>query len=208
MRTFFTTSILLATATVLSTSLVSGIPLNEHQASPKSLSSTVPKGHYAYLVSRANQVIDNPVLRTLGLAHDPNGSGSTGSDPSSTQQPHEDYAKNKRASDDQTAGGNAYTGNSGNVSSGDIDNIAGPDSTITNASGNNVGAAGQSVTGNGRGGEGKGRGPGGNAYTGSSGDANGGSIHNDAGTVQNMQDANNAGDGGLSESGVATGGGN
>ena len=42
-------------------------------------------------------------------------------------------AKRKRATDDQTAGGNAYTGSSGNTGSGNIINDADEEATITNA---------------------------------------------------------------------------
>lgn len=41
----------------------------------------------------------------------------------------------RRATDDQTAGGNAYTGNTGNVNGGEIYNEADDDSTITNTGG-------------------------------------------------------------------------
>ena len=38
----------------------------------------------------------------------------------------------KRATDDQTAGGNAYSGSSGNTGSGNIVNVVDDDGTITN----------------------------------------------------------------------------
>lgn len=41
-------------------------------------------------------------------------------------------AKRKRATDDRTAGGNAYSGSSGNTGSGNIINEADEDATITN----------------------------------------------------------------------------
>ncbi|CAL1696572.1 unnamed protein product [Somion occarium] len=194
----------LLVATICNTWLVSGLPLPRTAVYSNTLTTRpVPPS----LESRASQVIDNPALRAVGLAKAPEAAKDyntrSGEHSEDERAP---FPSEKRASDDQTAGGNAYTGSSGNVSSGDIYNIAGPDSTITNN--DNVGIAGQSLTGNARGGEGKGRGPGGNAYTGDAGDANGGSVHNDAGVVENMGDSNNAGQGGVSQSGIATGGGN
>lgn len=41
----------------------------------------------------------------------------------------------KRANDNATAGGNAFSGNSSNTSGGDVENIGGPDSTIGNTGG-------------------------------------------------------------------------
>jgi len=112
----------------------------------------------------------------------------------------------KRARDEETAGGNARSGNTGDVDSGNINNIAGQDSTITNMGGNNVPQAGDTISGDATGGAGRHRGPGGNAYTGDTGTADGGYVNNMAGVVNNMGPGNNAGDGGISRSGEATGG--
>lgn len=110
---------------------------------------------------------------------------------------------NRRADDDQTAGGNAYTGSSGNVNGGDVVNEADDNATITNTGGSELfscgrrcrsankifidtaGTAGQSFTGQADGGDGEGRGPGGNAYTGYTGSSRGGNVVNSAGTITN-----------------------
>ena len=129
-------------AAALSTQLVLGAPLVETRPRSESLSTNKSYYRISRLDTRASQLIDNPALRTVGVAKAPE--GSAGPDSSSSKQlPQENhdysddykYDNMKRAGDDQTAGGNAYTGNSGNVSSGDIYNLAGSDSTITNASG-------------------------------------------------------------------------
>lgn len=138
MRSILSATTMALLATVLSTHLVFGAPLVDPQADSKSLYNHAAQVRDTHLGSRASQFIDNPTLRALGLAKDPGGSVNPDTQSSSTKNPYDsDYAHDsmKRASDDQTAGGNAYTGNSGNVSSGDIDNVAGPDSTITNTSG-------------------------------------------------------------------------
>ncbi|THH31986.1 hypothetical protein EUX98_g2198 [Antrodiella citrinella] len=115
-------------------------------------------------------------------------------------------AYKKRALDRYTAGGNAKSGDTGDVDSGNINNIAGPDNTITNMGGNNVPQAGDTISGDATGGAGRGLGPGGNAETGDTGTANGGFVNNSAGVVNNVGPGNNAGDGGVSQTGEATGG--
>ncbi|CDO72397.1 hypothetical protein BN946_scf184977.g96 [Trametes cinnabarina] len=112
----------------------------------------------------------------------------------------------KRTTDDGTLGGNAYTGNSGDVNGGDVvnegDNFGMP--TLMNMNSNNAGAGGGSLSGCAGGGYGGSRGAGGNAYSGSSGNAEGGEVFNSGG-VMNV-DSNNAGSAGTSQTGCATGG--
>ncbi|KAI0082205.1 hypothetical protein K474DRAFT_1655548 [Panus rudis PR-1116 ss-1] len=192
-RTLFALSLLAATC-----SLASGAPLR------------APANDNNALYPRASQLIDSPATRMLGISK---GSPATAPADNPPRQQNQSTAgttqfdHRKRLSDDQTAGGNAHTGSTGDVSSGNINNEAGPDSTIVNDSGGNIPAAGESISGDATGGNGRGEGPGGNATTGDSGDAEGGSINNDAGMVQNLSGSNNAGDGGVSMSGVANGGG-
>ena len=90
----------------------------------------------------------------------------------------------KRTTDDGTLGGNAYTGNSGNVNGGDVVNHGNSGMpTLFNMNSNNAGAGGGSLSGCANGGHGNGRGSGGNAYSGSSGDAEGGSVWNSGGVM-------------------------
>lgn len=119
-------------------------------------------------------------------------------------------------------GGNAYTGNSGDVNGGDVvnqgDNYGMP--TLMNMNSNNAGTGGNSIAGCANGGHGNGRGSGGNAYSGSSGNAQGGNVWNSGG-VMNIDSSesscwsgcavadhlvDNAGGAGLSQTGCATGG--
>ncbi|CCM01640.1 uncharacterized protein FIBRA_03701 [Fibroporia radiculosa] len=111
----------------------------------------------------------------------------------------------RRAGDQGTAGGNAYTGASGNVDGGDIINHSNADDTTTNEGTITGGAAGDTYSGDADGGNGNGYGPGGNAYTGSTGSAKGGSVYNFGGTIDN-EDTVTGGAGGESESGDAVGG--
>ncbi|EMD41653.1 hypothetical protein CERSUDRAFT_90222 [Gelatoporia subvermispora B] len=121
-------------------------------------------------------------------------------------------AKTRRAQDFGTAGGNAYTGSTSSVSGGSVVNIAPDDATISNDAGSNQAAsAGTTESGIATGGNGDGFGPGGNAYSGSSGNARGGTVLNKAGTVDNAgagdgPDTNIAGSGGTSITGDAFGG--
>ncbi|KAI0744730.1 hypothetical protein C8Q76DRAFT_700879 [Earliella scabrosa] len=119
--------------------------------------------------------------------------------------------QSKRASDQSTAGGNAYSGAASDSSGGDIQN----DSTrggLTNDDGsNNAGGAGSSFSGFAFGGNGGGHGPGGNAYSGATGNSRGGNVINNSeggagGSDVENTTANTAGGGGLSESGTAVGG--
>ncbi|KAH8100575.1 hypothetical protein BXZ70DRAFT_937888 [Cristinia sonorae] len=196
---------LLVVLTAATSSTVTALPLVPLDLNPSSLVSNHPP---LAVLPRANQIFDTPMLETLGLAH----SSGTVTPASSAAAPHQHATKKssvpllRRVTDDQTAGGNAHTGNTGDVDSGNINNIAGSDSTITNMGGNNVPQAGQTVSGDARGGRGRNLGPGGNASSGNTGTANGGYVNNDAGVVNNMGPGNNAGDGGLSQSGEATGG--
>lgn len=96
-------------------------------------------------------------------------------------------------------GGNAYTGSTGDVSGGSIENIASNDGmpTLMNINSNNAGAGGTSESGcsaggyssdashgtNGDSGSDASNGAGGNAYSGSTGDAEGGSVNNVGGMV-------------------------
>ncbi|KAI0651679.1 hypothetical protein C8Q79DRAFT_922363 [Trametes meyenii] len=114
--------------------------------------------------------------------------------------------KAKRDSDDGTLGGNAHSGNSGDVGGGNVVNEGGNSGmvTILNMNSNNGGKGGSSETGCASGGHGNGRGSGGNGYSGNSGNAQGGNVNNDGG-MMNI-DSNNAGDAGTTKSGCATGG--
>ncbi|TCD67526.1 hypothetical protein EIP91_012280 [Steccherinum ochraceum] len=180
----------------------------EGSTSPSPLDSLPKTPAVPGLLRRANQLIDTPSLEAVGLAH-----GATRK-PTPSPEDAESLEKRdvvlrklyRRARDSQTAGGNARTGNTGDVDSGNINNIAGPDNTITNAGGNNVPPAGDTISGDAVGGRGRNLGPGGNAVTGDTGTANGGYVNNEAGIVNNTGPGNNAGDGGVSRSGEATGG--
>lgn len=103
-------------------------------------------------------------------------------------------------------GGDAISGSTGDVSSGNVVNTPGADGTIDNTgtNSNNVPPGGTSQSGNAAGGNG----PlgGGNAYSGSTGNANGGSINNNGGNINNGPGSNVAGNGGRSTSGNAVGG--
>ncbi|KAI0724380.1 hypothetical protein C8T65DRAFT_734014 [Cerioporus squamosus] len=113
----------------------------------------------------------------------------------------------KRTDDNGTMGGNAYTGDSGDVNGGDVDNTSNNYGmpTIWNMNSNNGGDGGQSQSGCSNGGHGDGdRGAGGNAYSGKSGNAQGGEVVGSGG-MMNI-DSNNAGDAGKSATGCATGG--
>ncbi|PSR71329.1 hypothetical protein PHLCEN_2v12843 [Hermanssonia centrifuga] len=113
----------------------------------------------------------------------------------------------KRAYDAGTGGGNAYTGGSSDASGGTVVNETdNGDEELTNDTANTAGGAGDSETGDARGGRGRGRGPGGNGYTGEAGRAQGGSVVNEGGAVDNTAASNIGGDGAASESGNAFGG--
>ncbi|OSD05950.1 hypothetical protein PYCCODRAFT_1474837 [Trametes coccinea BRFM310] len=112
----------------------------------------------------------------------------------------------KRAGDAGTAGGNAYSGATSDVSGGSVVNAADDRGAVANGGGNVAGGAGTTFSGDADGGNGNGLGPGGNAYTGASGPADGGSVYNFGGTIDNAADSNAAGGGGVSETGDATGG--
>ncbi|KAH9846050.1 hypothetical protein C2E23DRAFT_744969 [Lenzites betulinus] len=116
------------------------------------------------------------------------------------------FAITKRTGDDGTLGGNAYTGSSGDVDGGSVvnqgNNMGMP--TIMNMNSNNGGAGGGSHSGCANGGQGADRGSGGNAYSGSTGSADGGEVFNSGG-VMNV-DSNNAGNAGDTGSGCASGG--
>jgi len=192
---------LLVSAGSFTSTLVHAAPIarySPNKISPRSLDDTTQ------LLARASQLADTPTLETLGLAK-PN---TQYYNPSIGAADGTSSGHAKRASDFDTAGGNAYTGDTGNVSSGHVLNEAGQDNTITNTGGNSVPMAGNSISGNATGGEGDGIGPGGNAYTGNTGNADGGYIENEAGMVNNMgMGGNNGGQGGTSMSGAANGGG-
>ncbi|KAL7285725.1 hypothetical protein ACG7TL_000830 [Trametes sanguinea] len=125
----------------------------------------------------------------------------------------------KRAGDAGTAGGNAYSGATSDVSGGSVVNAADDNGAVANGGGNVAGGAGTTFSGDADGGNGNGLGPGGNAYTGASGPADGGSVYNFGGTIDNAADStmsvpadtdvyepDAAGGGGVSETGDATGG--
>ncbi|GBE78094.1 hypothetical protein SCP_0109760 [Sparassis crispa] len=117
----------------------------------------------------------------------------------------------KRSGDNNTGGGNAYSGATSNVSGGNVINQGHHEGTITNQGGNNAGIAGSTESGFSTGGDGNGLGPGGNAYTGASGAAYGGGVTNSDSAITNTAGANTAGtgngvSGGESETGDAQGG--
>ncbi|KAH9944533.1 uncharacterized protein BXZ73DRAFT_97017 [Epithele typhae] len=119
---------------------------------------------------------------------------------------HADHALEKRVLDEDTFGGNAQTGDSGNVDGGDIinfaDNYGIP--TILNQNSNNGGTGGNSLAGCASGGRGGNHVAGGNGRSGTAGNAKGGSVFN-SGAVVNV-DSNNAGNAGLTQTGCAYGG--
>ncbi|KAI0828362.1 hypothetical protein BC628DRAFT_116000 [Trametes gibbosa] len=158
---------------------------------------------------------DDPVHRTqamrLAKAQAESGQGPI----KAAAMPAAATPKVKRAGDQGTAGGNAYSGAASDSSGGDVENDA-SGGTLTNADGSNpAGGAGSSFSGFSKGGNGNGHGPGGNAYTGATGASRGGNVYNTvegdpaAGEEDVAMDnttANNAGGGGFSESGTAEGG--
>lgn len=113
---------------------------------------------------------------------------------------------NRRTDDADTLGGNAYTGNSGDVNGGSIANIANNEGmpTIMNVDSNNAGLGGTSMSGCATGGYTDKSSAAGNAYSGTAGDAKGGTVSDVGGMVN--YGSNNAGDAGSSITGCATGG--
>ncbi|EKM59743.1 uncharacterized protein PHACADRAFT_25829 [Phanerochaete carnosa HHB-10118-sp] len=103
-------------------------------------------------------------------------------------------------------GGNARSGNSGDVSGGDVINEGDGDGTITNDDSSTGGVGGTTSSGNAIGGAGYGFGNGGDAETGNAGDAFGGSVVNSGGNVDNTGGGSTGGTGGTSTSGTAVGG--
>ncbi|CCM02797.1 uncharacterized protein FIBRA_04908 [Fibroporia radiculosa] len=112
----------------------------------------------------------------------------------------------RRTSDEDTSGGNAYTGSTGDVSGGSIENVSETPvmPTIMNINSNNGGAGGYSESGCASGGKTNDSGAAGNAYSGSTGNAEGGKVSGVGGMVN--WNSNNAGNAGVSKSGCATGG--
>ncbi len=129
----------------------------------------------------------------------------------------------KRADNASTLGGNAVTGNSGDVDGGNVvndsNNFGMP--TLMNMNSNNAGIGGGSESGCANGGHGDPlRGPGGNSVSGTAGKAEGGSVWNSGGMMNvdsseycpplhgdmTLTAADNAGAAGLSKTGCATGG--
>jgi len=114
----------------------------------------------------------------------------------------------KRADDLTSTGGNAYTGSTGDVSGGQVSGIGVTNNdgmpTLLNMNSNNAGFGGVSASGCSAGGHGDDVGAGGNSYSGSAGQAAGGSV-NGVGGMMNI-DSNNAGSAGSSLSGCAEGG--
>ncbi|CAL1696573.1 unnamed protein product [Somion occarium] len=115
----------------------------------------------------------------------------------------------KRMDDSGTLGGNAHSGNSGNVDGGSVYN---PDTTMNegmptlmNMNSNNAGTGGGSKSGCAGAGKTSSAGSGGNASSGNSGTAHGGSVSGAPSGMINV-DSNNAGGAGETETGCATGG--
>ncbi|RPD81719.1 hypothetical protein L226DRAFT_564390 [Lentinus tigrinus ALCF2SS1-7] len=147
--------------------------------------------------------IDNTTANTAGGGGFSESGSAEGGNAASPRLPD---GVQRRASDSGTAGGNAYSGATSDVSGGSVVNAADDQGTVTNGGGNTAGGAGTTFSGDADGGNGNGFGPGGNAYTGASGPAVGGSIYNYGGTVDNAAGSNAAGGGGNSVTGDATGG--
>lgn len=149
MRNFVLLASLLVT--MFSPSIVSGAPIVAPSTNPGTrLSRRTP----------ANQLVDTPQLEQVGLAHssdttpgghandsdtaghsshgqeDPKGPKYKYGPPNTFAGEHDDssHQRSKRADDTLTAGGNAYSGSTGDVSSGDVTNDAGS-GTITNNGG-------------------------------------------------------------------------
>lgn len=91
----------------------------------------------------------------------------------------------KRISDLDTLGGNAHSGNTGEVSGGSVANLAENDGmpTLMNMNSNNAGMGGTSSACGATGGHSNAKGFGGNAYAGSAGKAIGGSVENSGGII-------------------------
>ncbi|KAH9937433.1 uncharacterized protein B0H18DRAFT_950292 [Fomitopsis serialis] len=124
----------------------------------------------------------------------------------------------RRASDQNTAGGNGYTGATSDTSGGSVVSVShggdefegeggegeGED-TLTN-DGNTGGAAGEGFSGFSYGGDGDGKGAGGNAYSGAVGPSEGGDVVSASDHGIDNTAANAGGVGGFDESGDAQGG--
>ncbi|KAI0728663.1 hypothetical protein C8Q72DRAFT_944513 [Fomitopsis betulina] len=137
-------------------------------------------------------------------------SGSAGDAPgggvTSASYGHVSITHNSRTDDADTLGGNAYTGNSADASGGsitDISNDAGMP-TLMNIDSNNAGIGGTSTSGCASGGYTTKSAAAGNAYSGSAGNAEGGSVSEVGGMIN--YESNNAGKAGISSTGCATGG--
>lgn len=139
MRNFVLFSTLMVS--VFGPSFVSGVPIPSSEPSAR-LAPREP----------ASQILDTPLTEAVGLSSRPNNvpgghpndSDSGGhvshgqEDPTGPKYKPEAYSgyqsHRKRASDVQTAGGNAYSGSTGDVSSGSVYNDAGQ-GTVTNNGG-------------------------------------------------------------------------
>ncbi|KAI0932572.1 hypothetical protein AcW2_001161 [Taiwanofungus camphoratus] len=125
-----------------------------------------------------------------------------------------DSRRRKRAMDSWTAGGSAYSGATSDTSGGSVVNDANDDADFRDEGGdvgldnedeNEAGGGGDSYSGFVYGGDGDGKGAGGNAYSGATGPSVGGDVVNKAGNIDNAA-LNEAGAGGVDESGDAEGG--
>ncbi|KAJ3483424.1 hypothetical protein NLI96_g6326 [Meripilus lineatus] len=119
------------------------------------------------------------------------------------------FSMTKRVDDGTTQGGNAHTGNSGNVFGGSVHNT---DTTnnqnmpvLMNMNSNNAGRGGKSKAGCAASGKSSTKGIGGNASSGDSGEAYGGDVDGPPSGMVNVN-SNNAGGAGDSETGCAVGG--
>ncbi|KAL4241164.1 hypothetical protein ABKN59_000133 [Abortiporus biennis] len=107
----------------------------------------------------------------------------------------------KRSNGNHGQAGSAYTGSTGSVNGGSVYNSGGK--VFNGAFSNTAGKGGYSISGDAYAGNGVGRG---SAYSGSTGNADGGSVYNSGDTVISGFDSNTAGKGGVSKSGNAIAG--
>jgi len=226
-------------AAAVSPTLVSGAPTSPNpdtsvRNSPRQLPAPVSSFAGAVPVNGvipANAVGGSPaggVVSGLGIGGAPNNDKADRPSPqahrAAEQQLHnpsstsvDSYTSHrKRAMDMNTAGGNSYTGATGDTSGGSAVAIShggldGPDEDeegdgLTNTGGATGGEAGDSYSGFSYGGDGDGKGAGGNAYSGSVGPSEGGDVINASDNGIDNGAANAGGVGGFSESGDSQGG--
>ncbi|KAK7694464.1 hypothetical protein QCA50_001650 [Cerrena zonata] len=197
----------LTAAAILSPALVNAAPAATHHSESYSPST---HHHSSGGVPAASTLVN----RGLGFFNDV----FTRSEPTERTISAHDFWKrtvdtlihhNKRVDDSQTQGGNAHSGNSGNVNGGSVYN---PDTTMNegmptlmNMNSNNGGTGGEADSGCAGAGKSGSSGVGGNASSGNTGDAHGGTVSGGPSGMVNV-DSNNAGNAGTTKTGCATGG--